>query len=598
VVERKTLLAATVAILVVVAAVGAYVVTTGYDEPTVESVENEFGDVTEESAVIHTRVVVRNPNDRTISGATISYAVEMNGIEVATGKRSGVTLRPGRNVLELTTGLDNGKIPQWWPTHVERNETTTLTTTARASFATLPFSVELPAQKQVIETSFLSSLQNDTAGEMELAGEPLLAVADQRATWGEATAERTPAQLRTTVTNRHDRPIRMDGVAYTVRMNGVVVGSGVDDGFVLDPGETREVTVDAAIDPARMQQWWVSHLQRDQTTRIDVDVAGVVEQGGEQYRVPLAALGSRSIVSTDMLGEEGTTVERLPPESGPGVEQPTAGNGTSRWGEPTDEVTPILTDVPVANPNGGDLTGLLRLELSGTTTINDFEVAANSTGEPLPSGESTVTLRSEMRNDDVPVWWARHVNRGERSRVVTETSATADLGFTTFPRDPDDRENTAETNLLDGLNNSTDQPMRSDERTLLVVEETSAQWGEATAERAPIRVRMRIRNDQPTGATVRDINYTVELNDVTLADRESPETFTVGPGETKTVELTLELNNSRMADWWPTHVRRGEESVMSTEAYATVQTARETSRTRLDAVSTNRTVETDFLAEE
>lgn len=595
-VERKTLVVAAVAVLVVVGAIGAYVFLSGFEKPTVQSVENEFGAVSEESATIHTRVVVTNPNDRTISGATIRYTVEMNGIEMATGERSGVTLEPGRNVLELTTQLDNGKIPGWWVTHVERNETTTLSTTARASFANLPFSVSLPAQEQTIETSFIASLQNDTAQEVTLAGEPLLEISEQRADWGEATAERTPAEFRTTLTNRHDRPIRMDGIAYTVRMNDVVVGSGTDEGFVLEPGETREVTIEAGIESQRMQQWWVSHLQGNQTTRLEVDVAGVVEQEGEEYRVPLAALGSRAVFRTDLLGEGETVVEQLPVEEGPAVEQPTVGNATSRWGEPTDAVTPILTDVPVTNPNEGNLTDVIRLNVSQRTTINGLEVAANDTREPLPPGESTLTLRSEMRNDEVPVWWARHINSGERSTVRTESRGSADLGFTTFPRDPEIRENTVETSLLDGFNDSSSQPVTADGQTLLVVEETSARWGEATPERAPIEVTLRITNNQPAEATIRDINYTVELNDVTLADRENDESYTIPPGETRTIRTTMVLNNSRMADWWPSHVRRGEQSTMRTEAYATVETRQGTNRVRLDSISSNRTIETDLLA--
>jgi LEA14-like dessication related protein len=569
----------------------------GLERPTVQSVENEFGEVSQETATIQTRVVVTNPNDRTISGATIRYTIEMNGIQMATGTESGVTLEPGRNVLEFTTQLDNGKIPQWWVTHVERNETTTLTTQTTASFANLPFSVSLPPQEQTIETSFLASLQNDTGGEVELAEEPLLDISEQNASWGNATEQRTPARFRTTLTNRHERPVTMDDIAYTVRMNDVVVGSGTDDGFTLTPGETRAVTIEAAIESQRMQGWWVSHLRSNQTTRLEVDVAGVVEQEGERYRVPLAALGSRAVFRTDQLGETETVVEQLPAEEGPTVTQPTVGNATSRWGEPTDEVTPILTDVPVTNPNEeGSLTDVIRLNVSQRTTINDLEVAANDTRAPVPPGESTLQLRSEMRNDEVPVWWARHVNRGERSSVRTEVRGGADLGFTTFPRAPDDRTNTVETDMLADFNDSTAQPVTADGRTLLGVKETSARWREASSERAPIQVTLRIRNNQPRDATIRDINYTVRLNDVTLADRESPDTFTIPAGRTETVQMTMVLNNSRMADWWPSHVRRGERSTLRTEAYATVESGRQTNRVRLDAISNNRTVETDLLA--
>jgi LEA14-like dessication related protein len=107
-----------------------------------------------------------------------------------------------------------------------------------------------------------------------------------------------------------------------------------------------------------------------------------------------------------------------------------------------------------------------------------------------------------------------------------------------------------------------------------------------------------VENEDPlSSVTIRDVDYTVAINDVTLADRTAPESHTLAPGERRTVEFTLVLNNSRMAAWWPTHIRGGETSQLSQTATATVKTDRGTERVELEFLSGNRTVETDLLAD-
>lgn len=583
--------------LVLASAAGAYVALT-VERPSVESVENEFGAVSTETATVDTRVVVHNPNDRTLPAATVEYAVAMNDVELATGRKRSVRLRPGRNVVELTARLDNGQIPEWWVTHVERGEQTSLTTRARVRFADLPFTVSLPPDRRRVETDLLGALGGGQDATVRMGDTPLLAVADQRATWGETTSERTPVSVRMDVANEHNRTVSLDGVATEIRMNGVTVGEETADGFALAPGERRTVTVDAGIEPERMQRWWVSHLRRNQTTQLNVTVEGIVERDGERHRVPLGALDTRAVLRTDLLGPGATTVEQLPTRAGPSFERPCVRNVSSRWGEPTDETTPVVTDVTVCNPNEGAVSDLLALTVSRSTSINGLTVAANDTRVDLPRGEHTFGLRTTMRNDEVPAWWARHLNRGERSTVRTTVDGTLDAGVTTFPASVEDETSEVETSLLADLNDDAPQPVTAEGRTVLVVERSRAGWANATPETAPVRLRMRVRNDQPVETTVRDLTYTVGLGNVTLADRTNDDAWTLAPYETRTIETRLLLNNSRMAAWWPEHVRRGERSRLTVDVRATVESGGSTSRTDLEFLGTDRTVETDLLGAE
>lgn len=593
-------------LFVVLAAVvgGWYLVAVGTDfqRPSVASVDTEFGRVTAETSVIHSRVVLDNPNERTLPGtATIRYRMAMNGVDVASGRKRGVSVAPGRSVLTVNATMNNSKIPAWWVTHVNGNETTVVTTTGRVAVDGLPVGFELPKRRQHVETNLLGALANTSDRRVSVANESILAIGNQQASWGTATADRTPIRFSAGLENVHDRPVQLDGTTYEIRMNGVVVGRGTTaDSIRLSPGESGTFRTHAAIDTPKMQQWWVRHLQNDQSTRFAVEIYGVVLDDGERRRVPLAVYRTRGRFGTDMLGNGETTVERLPPGPDAGFARPEMVDQHSTWGEVTEDRTEIVTRATVSNPNDDSFDGLLDLRIDRSTHIHGVGVASGSrTVENVPSGNTTVGMQSHMAHDTVPEWWAAHLNSGERSTVRTVTNGTVDLGLTSLRADLPDRTRTVETDLLRNLNNDTARPVESDGgRRLLTIERTRGSWGRATPDRAPLTIRMTVRNEQPRPTTLTDVTYLTRINDVTLADGTTGETYRIGPNEQATIELRLDLDNSRMEDWWPTHIRNGERSVMHTELSATVESGTVSERVEFDSIGGDTTVKTDLLGQD
>lgn len=603
-VERSLLVKAGIAVAVVAAVVlGGFLLVFGanFQQPTVVAINNSFGEVTQSSAVIDSRVVVENPNEEPIPGTvTITYTVKLNDVTVATGRRSGVKLQPGRNVIDLRTRMNNSKIPMWWVSHVRRSENTTLQILPRVSYSGVPLGSTLALRTSQIRTRMLGPLDPENTTTVVAGNRTLLTVSDRNATWGEVTAERTPIWVTSTLRNRHDAPVRIDGTVYEIRMNGVVVGQGrTNDSFVVAPGESIAYNTTATIDASEMQDWWVSHLQAGQRTELTVEVFGMVEDDGELVRVPIAMFRQRSRVTTDMLRSGNGSVEPLPLESEPPtLHQPTTGRPDSDWGEVGEETTEIVTSVPVDNPNGERISRLIDVRASHTTTINGIEVASGTeTTENLPPGESTVTVSSTMAHDTVPRWWARHINNGERSTVNTTADGTADVGVTTFDVAIDPADTVLNTSVLAGYNTTEDQSVEGLGRSLVTVDRTTAVWGHATPAEAPIEMTVVLENNQPGEVTIRDINYTATLNGVVLADQELDRTITLSAFERETVTLELTLDNSKMAAWWPTHVRNGERSQLRSESWATVEFGGNSDRVKFDAFGEERTVTTSVLVD-
>lgn len=607
-VERSLVLKGVVAAVVLAGvAVGAvFYVTSGdfqYAAPQVESIESEFGTATESTTEVRTRVVVQNPNERSLPGAAeVGYTVYLNEVEVAHGRRAGVGLAPGRNEIRVDGSFDNSQVPAWWVRHVNSGERSELVVSPEVSVTGLPLRQRLENRTTTVETDLLGPLASGETTTVVLADREVLVVSNRTASWGRADAQETPVEFSVDLENVHDRPVELDGTEYRVEMNGVVVGEGTTDGGIrLAPGESETFTTRAVLDSQRMQDWWVTHVRERERTDLTVEVYGVVTDDGERKRVPLNVFDSRLRFTTRLLGDGSTVVEPLPSNgTDVSVGTPEVVSTEAAWGEVGEDRTEIRTRVTVDNPTDEAYADLLELLVDQRTTINGVVVAENATRvETIPSGRGTFTLAAQKRHDTVPQWWARHVNRGERSRVHTNVTATADVGVTTLPVDLPDRETTLETDVVGYLESEEDSHVTHDGRRVLTVTRTQAEWGTATPERGPIRMRVTVRNEQFTTVTIRDINYTVALNDVRLADEaDLGRTFEIPPASTRTLEFTVVLDNSKMEAWWPTHVRNGEVSRLGTEAYATVEAGGRSERTALDFLGNDATIETDVLGED
>jgi LEA14-like dessication related protein len=606
--ERSLGVKAVGALLVVglLVAGGLFLFTGGdldYQTPTVESIESEFGEASPESTAVRTDVVVDNPNERPLpAAASVRYEAHLNGVRVASGSRSGVSVPPGRSTIEVEGTFDNRQVPAWWVTHVNGGERSELVVSPRVSVAGV-VDRQYPNRTTVVETDLLGALAQGDESTVTLADRDVLVVSNRTASWGTADAERTPVTFAVDLRNVHDRPVRLDGTAYRVVMNGVVVGEGTtEEGIELAPGESGTVRADAALDTPKMQAWWVTHVRQNETTNLSVEVYGLVEKDGERRRLPLNVFDRRLRFETRILGDGETTATPVPSDgTGAQYATPEVLGTDSRWGAVREDTTEVVTTVSIDNPNGEAYTDLLTLTVDQRTRIGEVVVAENTSRvDELPTGVGNVTVTAPKQHSTVPRWWASHVNNGERSRVRTTVTGVADVGLTTLPVALPDRNGTVETDVAAQLSSDEPSAVEQDGRTVATVVETDAEWASATPERGEITMRVTVRNEQTLSSlNIRDVNYTVALNEVRLADRrELDRTFEIPPGTTRTLEFTVVLDHTKMAEWWPTHVRNGERSRLDTRAHATVEAGGRSERVAFDFLGSNEVIETDVLADD
>ncbi|MDI6860226.1 MAG: LEA type 2 family protein, partial [Methanocellales archaeon] len=93
-------------------------------KPEVREISHSWGSVTHDTTEISTNVVVYNPNPVSIPFKKITLELYMNELRMATGSTEEdmeIKAEQETSIL-LTSYFDNGKIPDWWVTHLKKGE--------------------------------------------------------------------------------------------------------------------------------------------------------------------------------------------------------------------------------------------------------------------------------------------------------------------------------------------------------------------------------------------------------------------------------------------------------------------------------------------
>lgn len=317
---------AVVGLLVVAAAVGGAFALGALGVPSVAAVNNSFGDVTNETTVVETDLVVSNPNPIGVGldGVSINYTVSMNDVEMAAGGREGVGVASGNSSLAFETALENDAIPPWWTSHVENDERTTVAIDATVTSDLLGRSANLTRTRE-IETDLIGAFSSEETrpvnADAPLVDDPVLYVNETRGRWGTVTDDETPIETEFDVYNPNLEPYVVSEIGYNVTMNDVEMGSGsTEEEYVIPSYGSETVEISTALRNDRLDEWWVTHLDESvnghQVSDLRIEFYAVVElPSGEELTVPLDALTYEETIETDIFDE--------------GIHQ---GNGTSADG--------------------------------------------------------------------------------------------------------------------------------------------------------------------------------------------------------------------------------------------------------------------------
>jgi LEA14-like dessication related protein len=377
-------------VVLVGALLGGAVVTGVLGAPSVGAVENRFGPVNESSTVVETDLVVSNPNPVGVSlgDVRVEYGVQMNDVTIASGAKDGVAVDPGNSTLQFETAMRNERIPEWWHSHVEHDERTTVTVDAAAHSSTLGRTFEAPSVTRDVETDLLSQFNSTETREVNadrpVVSDPVLYVNETSAHWGDPNESATPIHLRFVVYNPKPYPVAVSELGYDVSMNDVGVGDGrTSSAYVVSPGSTETVETTAYVRNERLDEWWVSHLERNQVSDLRIDFSARLSLSEETVRVPLDALTYEKTVETDIFGTK-------PDGESPETSEATADSTeTATGGETPTDSTETADDRTATQTDDSGLFGDSTDTDAGSTS--ETSTAAPTAGETTSAPTSTGT---------------------------------------------------------------------------------------------------------------------------------------------------------------------------------------------------------------
>jgi LEA14-like dessication related protein len=157
-----------------------------------------------------------------------------------------------------------------------------------------------------------------------------------------------------------------------------------------------------------------------------------------------------------------------------------------------------------------------------------------------------------------------------------------------------------DTDLLGSFNSSETRPVNADaplvEDPVMYMNETAGWWGDVSAAETPITMEFVVYNPKSYPITIGELGYNVTMGGVDMGEGETEQGYVVEPRTTETVRATVNLDNSRLDEWWVAHLQNGQRSMLTVDFYAQVSLEGTKSiRLPLKAFTYEETIETDMF---
>lgn len=261
--------------------------------PRVTGMESQWRVVSENHTQIWTTVTVDNPNFFTVPLSSLHYRVLLNNITMAEGEDQDVSLQAGDTILEYVSDFHLHKIPAWWSTHLENNETTTIEIAYEATAALGPLKHTSTTRYlyKTVHTDLMGALAWDEPKAIVVATPHhpsfhLVTATHFDPQWGVITENTTTITTTVSLYNPHPQAVSVSDFRYQFFMNGIRVGEGyLQEEKTLLPHAVTPLQCDTLISHDRLIDWFTSHLQNNESSTYQITSTATITYQGATYTV-------------------------------------------------------------------------------------------------------------------------------------------------------------------------------------------------------------------------------------------------------------------------------------------------------------------------
>lgn len=261
-----------------------------FGKPEIRGISHKWGNVTPSTTEIITDVIVYNPNPFSLPLKDVEAEVRMNNIKIGEGTalKAGVGAHE-RSDIVLSTKIDNGKIPEFWVSHIHNREKSTMNVKAQLIFDLKVTEFKYPIEiSRPIETDLLAGLSSEEPKKVD-AGPVTLTIERMSSHWGDVSEQSTEIITLATIRNDNMIPVPITKFRYSVKFNDIKIAEGSSDvDVIIQPKSEATLTFVTKIDNQMLDEWWVSHIRNGEMTDVHIQLQPVVEIAGEEFAFTLA----------------------------------------------------------------------------------------------------------------------------------------------------------------------------------------------------------------------------------------------------------------------------------------------------------------------
>jgi LEA14-like dessication related protein len=271
-------------------------------KPEIREISHEWSKVTTSTTEIITKIKVYNPNPVPLPLKDVLTELYMNNIKMGEGSALKAEIKANsESTIIISTKLENGRIPEWWVSHIKNGEKSTMNVKGYLVFDLKITEFKYPIElSNPIETDILAGLSSDTPQKINV-GPITLTINSIKSHWGEVNEDYTEIITLATIHNDNLVPVPITKFHYLVEMNGIKIAEGSSDvATVIQPKSEATLTFVTKLDNKMLDEWWVSHIKNGEKTKVKIVLQPVIEVAGKEFKFTLAE--KESEFTTNLLG--------------------------------------------------------------------------------------------------------------------------------------------------------------------------------------------------------------------------------------------------------------------------------------------------------
>ncbi|AIY90488.1 LEA type 2 family protein [Geoglobus acetivorans] len=234
-----------------------------------------------------------------------------------------------------------------------------------------------------------------------------------------------------------------------------------------------------------------------------------------------------------------------------------------KWGTVNDDYSELIVGINIDNP----LPFLPLKDVESSIFVNGIQIASGNAEE---ISADRITLSIKIDNDRIRDFWISHLASDEKSTILIKATPVINL-FVTEYRYPVEMEQNLETNIF-GMNFG-DRSITVAGRDIFALKNIKAERGRVTSDYTEILVKATAINNAPAKVDIEKLEYKITLNDVVVGQGTAEISRTLKPGESAELQVPIVIDNSKIPEWWVTHVKNGEQTLAKISAKLYIKTA-------------------------